>query len=98
MRSPGQEVEHIIQDDKDGSNYSSDPNSTGGIVFDRCKHCGILRNETPMMRRGPEGLRSLCNACGLMWSTRGVLKDLGESTFQAKHQSKRKKEEEQILK
>ncbi|RHN58422.1 putative transcription factor C2C2-GATA family [Medicago truncatula] len=31
-----------------------------------CMHCGISEKCTPMMRRGPEGPRTLCNACGLM--------------------------------
>ncbi|KAK1269883.1 GATA transcription factor 24 [Acorus gramineus] len=40
----------------------------------RCHHCGISAKSTPMMRRGPDGPRTLCNACGLMWATkqRGV--------------------------
>lgn len=29
----------------------------------RCNHCGA--NETPEWRRGPDGARTLCNACGL---------------------------------
>ncbi|KAH0977400.1 hypothetical protein GBA52_027119 [Prunus armeniaca] len=28
---------------------------------------------TPMMRRGPAGPRTLCNACGLKWANKGVL-------------------------
>ncbi|XP_031397009.1 GATA transcription factor 25-like isoform X2 [Punica granatum] len=41
-----------------------------------CTHCGISSKCTPMMRRGPSGLRSLCNACGLFWANRGTLRDL----------------------
>ncbi|KAK1316264.1 GATA transcription factor 24 [Acorus calamus] len=41
-----------------------------------CHHCGISAKSTPMMRRGPDGPRTLCNACGLMWATKGSLKDL----------------------
>ncbi|RVW42737.1 GATA transcription factor 24 [Vitis vinifera] len=36
----------------------------------KCRHCGISEKSTPMMRRGPEGPRTLCNACGLMWANK----------------------------
>ncbi|KAL5074888.1 hypothetical protein RYX36_013872, partial [Vicia faba] len=36
----------------------------------RCKHCGVDENSTPAMRRGPDGPRTLCNACGLMWANK----------------------------
>ncbi|KAK8566876.1 hypothetical protein V6N13_109959 [Hibiscus sabdariffa] len=35
-----------------------------------CTHCGISSKSTPMMRRGPSGPRSLCNACGLFWANK----------------------------
>ncbi|KAK7351938.1 hypothetical protein VNO77_11725 [Canavalia gladiata] len=35
-----------------------------------CMHCGISSDCTPMMRRGPSGPGSLCNACGLSWANR----------------------------
>ncbi|KAL0383917.1 UNVERIFIED_CONTAM: GATA transcription factor 25 [Sesamum radiatum] len=40
-----------------------------------CTNCGISSNDTPMMRRGPAGLRSLCNACGLFWASNGTMRD-----------------------
>ncbi|XP_061345733.1 GATA transcription factor 25-like [Gastrolobium bilobum] len=43
-----------------------------------CTHCGVSSKSTPMMRRGPSGPRSLCNACGLFWSNRGALRDLSK--------------------
>ncbi|XP_027123490.1 GATA transcription factor 28-like isoform X1 [Coffea arabica] len=43
-----------------------------------CRHCGISEKSTPMMRRGPEGPRTLCNACGLMWANKGTLRDLSK--------------------
>ncbi|XP_020206956.1 GATA transcription factor 25 [Cajanus cajan] len=43
-----------------------------------CTHCGISSKATPMMRRGPSGPRSLCNACGLFWANRGALRDLSK--------------------
>ncbi|KAG8650453.1 GATA transcription factor 19 isoform X4 [Manihot esculenta] len=42
----------------------------------RCQHCGISEKDTPAMRRGPAGPRTLCNACGLMWANKGTLRDL----------------------
>ncbi|KAL8242449.1 hypothetical protein R6Q59_012751 [Mikania micrantha] len=43
-----------------------------------CRHCGISSKATPMMRRGPSGPRTLCNACGLKWANKGVLRDLNK--------------------
>jgi hypothetical protein len=39
----------------------------------RCHHCGTSATATPMMRRGPDGPRTLCNACGLMWANKVLL-------------------------
>ncbi|XP_020101085.1 GATA transcription factor 19-like isoform X1 [Ananas comosus] len=39
-----------------------------------CQNCGISEKLTPAMRRGPAGPRSLCNACGLMWANKGILR------------------------
>jgi len=41
-----------------------------------CKHCAAAEGTTPMMRRGPDGPRTLCNACGLMWANKNKLRDL----------------------
>lgn len=43
-----------------------------------CAHCGISSKSTPMMRRGPAGPRTLCNACGLVWANKGTLRDLSK--------------------
>ncbi|KAL9254140.1 GATA transcription factor 28-like protein [Drosera capensis] len=43
-----------------------------------CRHCGISDKSTPMMRKGPEGPKTLCNACGLMWANKGTLKGLSK--------------------
>ncbi|RWR91492.1 zinc finger protein [Cinnamomum micranthum f. kanehirae] len=45
-----------------------------------CHHCGTSQKATPMMRRGPDGPRTLCNACGLFWSNKGTLRDLSKNT------------------
>ncbi|XP_047334261.1 GATA transcription factor 24-like isoform X2 [Impatiens glandulifera] len=47
-------------------------------VLRRCHHCGVSENATPAMRRGPDGPRTLCNACGLMWANKGTLRDLNK--------------------
>ena len=43
---------------------------------DRCLNCGTPRGETPMMRPGPGGAQTLCNACGLLWRNKGRLRDV----------------------
>lgn len=55
------------------------PDSNGTQQEVVCHHCGIGERSTPMMRRGPAGPRSLCNACGLMWANKGVLRDLSKT-------------------
>ncbi|XP_047938007.1 GATA transcription factor 19-like isoform X4 [Salvia hispanica] len=75
---------------KDMSKISDDNwdsgNSTQPVpVVHRCQHCGVWETSTPAMRRGPEGPRTLCNACGLMWANKGTLRDLakeGEHVFE----------------
>ncbi|KAJ6799742.1 GATA transcription factor 20-like isoform X1 [Iris pallida] len=49
------------------------------LAASACHHCGISVKSTPMMRRGPDGPRTLCNACGLMWANKGQLKDLSKN-------------------
>ena len=39
-----------------------------------CMNCGVAAQDTPMMRRGADGKRNLCNACGLVFSTKGILR------------------------
>lgn len=59
-------------------NWSSGPDSgqDEGMGETSCTHCGISSKCTPMMRRGPSGPRSLCNACGLFWANKGTLRVL----------------------
>lgn len=42
----------------------------------KCQHCGVSENNTPAMRRGPAGPRTLCNACGLMWANKVGMSDV----------------------
>ncbi|XP_062198335.1 GATA transcription factor 19-like [Phragmites australis] len=41
-----------------------------------CANCGESNEVTPMMRRGPDGYRTLCNACGLMWAKTRKIRNL----------------------
>lgn len=46
----------------------SEPGLVSHIIDQhRCSHCGVVSHETPMMRNGPIGPKTLCNACGLYW-------------------------------
>ncbi|PHT70430.1 hypothetical protein T459_25534 [Capsicum annuum] len=36
-------------------------------------HCGFSSKSNPMIRHGPAGPRSLCNACGLMWANKFII-------------------------
>ncbi|XP_024970068.1 GATA transcription factor 25-like isoform X1 [Cynara cardunculus var. scolymus] len=49
-------------------------------VTTTCAHCGTCSMDTPMMRRGPAGPRTLCNACGLFWANRGTMRDLSKKS------------------
>jgi hypothetical protein len=37
-----------------------------------CSNCGCTVHSTSITRRGPNGIRSLCNACGLRYSRHGT--------------------------
>ncbi|XP_061354360.1 GATA transcription factor 28 [Gastrolobium bilobum] len=62
-----------------------------------CRHCGTSEKCTPMMRRGPEGPRTLCNACGLMWANKGTLRDLSKAAPLPGHNSTLNKNENKNL-
>ncbi|XP_057473045.1 GATA transcription factor 28 isoform X1 [Actinidia eriantha] len=68
------------------SNHSWGLNGSGSQQQEiTCRHCRISEKATPMMRRGPEGPRTLCNACGLMWANKGSLRDLSKAAPQSGH-------------
>uniref|UniRef100_A0A7N0USM6 GATA transcription factor n=1 Tax=Kalanchoe fedtschenkoi TaxID=63787 RepID=A0A7N0USM6_KALFE len=75
-RNKGQFVSSKASSEDIGSG-SSDGNAYPGAVKEEhetsCKNCGTGSKHTPMMRRGPEGPRTLCNACGLKWANKVVL-------------------------
>ncbi|MED6218926.1 hypothetical protein PIB30_031155 [Stylosanthes scabra] len=77
-----------------GTNESWSSDNNGSQQQDIvCRHCGISEKCTPMMRRGPEGPRTLCNACGLMWANKGTLRDLSRAAPMAGHNSQLNKNE-----
>ncbi|XP_038717874.1 GATA transcription factor 24-like isoform X2 [Tripterygium wilfordii] len=59
-------------------NCPQDGTARPETVVRKCQHCGVSENNTPAMRRGPAGPRTLCNACGLMWANKGTLRDLSK--------------------
>ncbi|KDP41498.1 hypothetical protein JCGZ_15905 [Jatropha curcas] len=73
-----------LKESSGGSNWDSaqsclqDGTPRTETVLRRCQHCGVSENNTPAMRRGPAGPRTLCNACGLMWANKGTLRDLSK--------------------
>ncbi|KAM7253139.1 hypothetical protein ACFE04_025757 [Oxalis oulophora] len=58
--------------------FLQDGSPCSETIVRRCQHCGVNENNTPAMRRGPAGPRTLCNACGLMWANKGTLRDLSK--------------------
>jgi hypothetical protein len=61
-------------DDGSGGGEFSDSARMGQHEM-TCTNCGIGEKATPMMRRGPHGPGTLCNACGLQWASKGALRD-----------------------
>ncbi|CAN8270342.1 unnamed protein product [Cochlearia groenlandica] len=87
QRKKGQFTSSKSSNDESGASGGSDWGSSQGWALDGsetqkqevlCLHCGISEKSTPMMRCGPEGPRTLCNACGLMWRNKGTLRDLSK--------------------
>ncbi|KAG9296393.1 hypothetical protein G9A89_014985 [Geosiphon pyriformis] len=46
-----------------------------------CDHCRINGRDTPLVRRGPDGGKTLCNACGLYWINKAKLPPLRKDMF-----------------
>lgn len=59
---------HLESEDSKGGFAGSDPKKRRGRAAPpgRCHSCN--RAETPEWRRGPDGARTLCNACGLHYA------------------------------
>ncbi|KAL0915675.1 hypothetical protein M5K25_016110 [Dendrobium thyrsiflorum] len=76
QRSRGQFVSSKSKPEDVTSAVINWPNQHWGLVEKQppsaveCHHCGISAKSTPMMRRGPNGPRTLCNACGLVWANK----------------------------
>ncbi|MBA0869085.1 hypothetical protein Goshw_023007 [Gossypium schwendimanii] len=67
---------------KSDGDYGSCSQDDDNLADTVCTHCGISSKATPMMRRGPSGPRSLCNACGLFWANKGTLRDIPKKTHE----------------
>ncbi|GAU46721.1 hypothetical protein TSUD_244140 [Trifolium subterraneum] len=76
QRNKGQFTSSKKQDGANGWGTDQDSGQDDSQSETSCTHCGTSSKSTPMMRRGPSGPRSLCNACGLYWANRGALRDL----------------------
>uniref|UniRef100_A0A0E0BKG2 Tify domain-containing protein n=1 Tax=Oryza glumipatula TaxID=40148 RepID=A0A0E0BKG2_9ORYZ len=46
----------------------------------RCTNCGESSDATPMMRHAPNGTKSFCNACGLMWENSRKIRKIRNPT------------------
>ncbi|KAJ8529932.1 hypothetical protein K7X08_036767 [Anisodus acutangulus] len=74
---------------KEGESTSADNIDSGDSTphpeptLRRCHHCGISESETPAMRWGPSGPRTLCNGCGLMWANKILCSCLMANTIKA---------------
>ncbi|PKU76665.1 GATA transcription factor 28 [Dendrobium catenatum] len=85
QRSRGQFVSSKSKTEVVTSDVINWPNQHWDIVEKQppsaveCHHCGISAKSTPMMRRGPNGPRTLCNACGLVWANKGTMRDLSKN-------------------
>jgi GATA zinc finger len=51
--------------------YNHSVYTSGGGSERRCSHCGV--NKTPQWRAGPEGAKTLCNACGVRFKSGRLL-------------------------
>ncbi|XP_055807711.1 GATA transcription factor 24-like isoform X2 [Solanum dulcamara] len=64
-----------VSDDAASSSAEGNAGSSQEEQEALCRHCGTSSKSTPMMRRGPAGPRSLCNACGLTWANKIAFSD-----------------------
>ncbi|KAK8624805.1 hypothetical protein V6N13_089691 [Hibiscus sabdariffa] len=71
-------ISDVVASASSGWNGTPDTGQDESMQETLCSHCGISSKKTPMMRRGPAGPRTLCNACGLKWANKGVLRDLSK--------------------
>ncbi|KAK9455456.1 hypothetical protein V1511DRAFT_488315 [Dipodascopsis uninucleata] len=61
--SLGKDKKKAIEDEDAFIKSGTSKKRSRGMPSGRCHQCGI--SETPEWRRGPDGARTLCNACGL---------------------------------
>uniref|UniRef100_A0A7N0TU57 GATA-type domain-containing protein n=1 Tax=Kalanchoe fedtschenkoi TaxID=63787 RepID=A0A7N0TU57_KALFE len=56
-----------IHANKTGNNAAKALGTASGITSRKCKHCGS--EKTPQWRAGPDGPKTLCNACGVRYKS-----------------------------
>ncbi|KAJ9174978.1 hypothetical protein P3X46_013568 [Hevea brasiliensis] len=82
QRKKGQFASSMASSDEAGSASSgwtaTQSSGQDDMLETSCNHCGTSSKSTPLMRRGPAGPRTLCNACGLKWASKGILRDLSK--------------------
>ncbi|KAL6986801.1 GATA transcription factor 25, variant 2 [Sarracenia purpurea var. burkii] len=78
QRKKGQFTSSKKSEESGGCNTADDVGQDDIPPETLCTHCGTSSKSTPMMRRGPEGPRTLCNACGLFWANKGAMRDLSK--------------------
>ncbi|KAM0015137.1 putative transcription factor C2C2-GATA family [Helianthus debilis subsp. tardiflorus] len=71
QRKKGQFTSSKAVSDEAGSATSDWNGGPGQDEETIWRHCGISSKSTPMMRRGPSGPRTLCNACGTQMGQQG---------------------------
>nr|CAB3490100.1 unnamed protein product [Digitaria exilis] len=67
----------FVSSDKSSENPVTDATALR-CQIECCANCGESSEATPMMRQGPNGYRTFCNACGLMWAKTGKIRKLAD--------------------
>lgn len=65
----------------------------GARVTQQCVHCAAT--ETPLWRAGPDGPKTLCNACGVRWKKTGSVVPRAKRTIAKSSRSAPQKKQEQ---
>ncbi|KAL8153960.1 hypothetical protein V2J09_011720, partial [Rumex salicifolius] len=80
QRKKGQFTSTKKQEGASSCNAGQDSGSDDTPLEISCAHCGISSMKTPLMRGGPAGPRTLCNACGIAWAKKGIMRDLSKKS------------------
>ncbi|GAA0161822.1 DNA-binding transcription factor [Lithospermum erythrorhizon] len=78
LRMPRKRGQFVSKDSEELFSDEEEPTQDESQIYAFCQHCGTSSSATPTMRRGPFGPRSLCNACGLFWANKGIMRNLSK--------------------